>query len=262
MSSVRTLQAWPGGRTLYVSGDAHGPALKVHETYNDEQGRPATPEEVHAVKVSEIAERLQRDEIYCCDSALVTAAFEVANEVGGDWSKEWDYTDKVSNLNADPSDWDLERCKEWLEDEGHDLPDPNPWGMDRAELIRAAHGDDIADELEALEDPDTAEGVELSENAQIVKDASDDVIRAKLIEDIDDETADGLNDWRDAVRENDNGAEVYEWYRVSSWLAKRLDDVGECVLDNAYGEWWGRQCTGQALIMDGVLQKVAEGLLK
>lgn len=63
------------------------------------------------------------------------------------------------------------------------------------------------------------------------------------------------------VRANAEPAEIYEWYRVDGWLAKQLAKVGECVLDNDYGTWWGRCATGQQLIMDGTLQKVAENSL-
>jgi hypothetical protein len=50
---------------------------------------------------------------------------------------------------------------------------------------------------------------------------------------------------------------VFEWWRVDPWLCKRLAAIGEVTLDNAYGEWWGRTCTGQSLIMDGTLQRIA-----
>lgn len=74
---------------------------------------------------------------------------------------------------------------------------------------------------------------------------------------LDDDADEG--DWRDVVRDlsSDNPQEVYEWYRVSSWLCDNLRALGEVVLDNDCGTWWGRGCTGQRLIMDGTLQAVA-----
>ncbi len=64
---------------------------------------------------------------------------------------------------------------------------------------------------------------------------------------------------RDLVRDNggDEPAEVYEWWRVSSWLCDQLKAIGEVTIDNGYGHWWGRTCTGQQWIMDGTLQQVA-----
>jgi len=71
------------------------------------------------------------------------------------------------------------------------------------------------------------------------------------------------DDWLPIARERceeharDNPAEVYEWWRVSSWLCDQLHAIGEVTIDNGYGQWWGRTCTGQQWIMDGTLQKVA-----
>ena len=62
---------------------------------------------------------------------------------------------------------------------------------------------------------------------------------------------------RDEVRDHAEPAEVYEWWAVSDWLARQLTGIGECVLDNAYGYWWGRQATGQAMKIDGTLQQIA-----
>lgn len=62
---------------------------------------------------------------------------------------------------------------------------------------------------------------------------------------------------REAVQENSEPAEVYEWWRISSWLCDQLHAIGEVTIDNGYGHWWGRQVTGQACIMDGTLQQVA-----
>jgi hypothetical protein len=49
--------------------------------------------------------------------------------------------------------------------------------------------------------------------------------------------------------------EIYEWWRVTDGLAPWLAEIGECILDNSYGYWWGRQATGQQMIMDGTLQR-------
>ena len=52
--------------------------------------------------------------------------------------------------------------------------------------------------------------------------------------------------------------EIYEWWAVTEWLADKLIEFGQPVLKNDYGQWWGRTCTGQAIILDGTLQKIAE----
>lgn len=50
--------------------------------------------------------------------------------------------------------------------------------------------------------------------------------------------------------EPDNPKEVLEWWKVSKWALKKLREQGEPVLDNDYGEWWGRTCSGQSICLD------------
>jgi len=44
--------------------------------------------------------------------------------------------------------------------------------------------------------------------------------------------------------------EPLEWWRVSKWACEQLRAVGEPVLDNDYGYWWGRTCSGQSIELD------------
>lgn len=78
--------------------------------------------------------------------------------------------------------------------------------------------------------------------------------------DLPDDDAD-LEEWWALIRDNAEAAEIYEWYAVTSWLCGKLRAIGECVLDTDYGCWWGRTCTGQALIMDATLQQVATAII-
>lgn len=56
----------------------------------------------------------------------------------------------------------------------------------------------------------------------------------------------------------DENSQVLEWWLVTPYMAELLRDNGEVILD-AYGcYWWGRQASGQALYMDGVIQEIAE----
>ena len=50
--------------------------------------------------------------------------------------------------------------------------------------------------------------------------------------------------------------EIYEWWFVSPWLYERLKEAGEPVLDSNYGCIWGRTCTGQAISLDAVIEKI------
>ena len=110
-----------------------------------------------------------------------------------------------------------------------------------------------------------AELVELLTDNQIdyPEDAADEHLQQLAIIAIDDEEIDALDDWREAAQElcNDNPREIYQWFRVSSWLAGKLQEIGEPVLDNDFGYWWGRTCCGQAIILDGTMQQIARRTL-
>jgi hypothetical protein len=51
--------------------------------------------------------------------------------------------------------------------------------------------------------------------------------------------------------------EIFEWHAVCAWLAVHLAAIGEPVLSNDYGNWWGRTATGQEILQDGVFQRIA-----
>lgn len=71
-----------------------------------------------------------------------------------------------------------------------------------------------------------------------------------------------LDAWREAFEfvgaDRPDGAEVYEHWIVSDWLAARLIEAGETVVRDVAGlTVWGRCTTGQAISMDGVIQRIA-----
>ena len=51
--------------------------------------------------------------------------------------------------------------------------------------------------------------------------------------------------------------EIFEWYLVSDWFIDKLREKNEPVIDNDYGEYWGRCCTGQSIYLDHVIQELA-----
>lgn len=67
---------------------------------------------------------------------------------------------------------------------------------------------------------------------------------------------DKLSDMKFALKEaaENYNPEVLEWYLVDSWMADRLEEAGEVMLKNDYDTWWGRQCTGQSIYQDGVIE--------
>jgi len=51
--------------------------------------------------------------------------------------------------------------------------------------------------------------------------------------------------------------EIFEWYLVSDWLIDKLREKNQPVIDNDYGEYWGRCCMGQSIYLDYVIQELA-----
>lgn len=63
-----------------------------------------------------------------------------------------------------------------------------------------------------------------------------------------------------AVDEPD-GAEIFEHWLISDWLADKLEARGESIVRDALGlTIWGRATTGQAIAMDSVIEAIAREL--
>lgn len=56
--------------------------------------------------------------------------------------------------------------------------------------------------------------------------------------------------------ETEEYQEIYEYWIVSEWLAEKLENEGEAIIRSDYGTWWGRTCTGQAIMLDCVIEKI------
>lgn len=62
----------------------------------------------------------------------------------------------------------------------------------------------------------------------------------------------------DCFTNNQEMQEVYEWWVTSDWLVEKLKAKGQPILENAYGTWWGRCCSGQSIVLDYVIQDIYE----
>lgn len=142
--------------------------------------------------------------------------------------------DDITNLYPDPSDWGVEKCRDFMRDQGIDTPSDDPWTMTREEIVEGLTGVSI----ECRDD----------ESLETLRDA--------YVGAIDDGDIDGIEEWRDAVRDNADAAEPLEWWEVGDWLAERLEREGEVVIRNGYGDWWGRCCSGQSVVFDDVIQRL------
>ena len=52
--------------------------------------------------------------------------------------------------------------------------------------------------------------------------------------------------------------DILEWWLVDSWLAERLKQQGEVVIEEYGCYWWGRSTSGQAICLDSVIQSICE----
>lgn len=222
----KTVQVFPRGDMVTYSGE--------YPRYLDSNGAEFPPDEQKRIQAHLLAERYLESDIYCNQSALVDALI----------SEEYDgFTiDDINGLYRVFSDATIGECREYLRDIGRTEPDVNPWGMNRDELAEI-----LADN-----------GIEVYESESV------ETLLAAVIANIDDETIDGLDEWRDAANDcaQDNPNEPLQWFAVSEWLCGKLSEIGEPTIDNDYGHWWGRCCCGQSTIMDGTLQDVARRVLK
>jgi len=58
----------------------------------------------------------------------------------------------------------------------------------------------------------------------------------------------------------DEYPEIYEYWLVSDWFAGKLKDQGQIIIDVYNQPIWGRQTTGQAILLDHCISMVAEDM--
>lgn len=215
--------------------------------------RKGTADEWRAVRIEVRAELYGSRDVLGCDSALVDDLIKAANggelrNDGRDGLREgFDYDSNIRNIYRDCSEFDAAQCREYASDEGIDLPDLptiDCQECDGTGEIEVVGGSDPCLKCGGVARPSYKEGT-----GQVLDPDADE----------DDSRHGWLTEAREACQEHaqENPAEVYEWWRVSSWLCEQLHAIGEVTIDNNYGYWWGRTCTGQGWIMDGTLQQVA-----
>lgn len=79
-------------------------------------------------------------------------------------------------------------------------------------------------------------------------------LRAYVIERLDNNPEDFCNEFD--VDYYDYPREVYEYWLVSDWMGRHLKDRGYLVVDWMGLTIWGRQTTGQAILLDGVIRDI------
>ena len=69
-----------------------------------------------------------------------------------------------------------------------------------------------------------------------------------------------IEDIEEQIEELEHGQdepkEVLEWWLVTGWFEEKLKNYGEVFVE-IFGEtWWGRTCSGQAILLDYVIGKI------
>jgi len=54
--------------------------------------------------------------------------------------------------------------------------------------------------------------------------------------------------------------EVFEWWLISNYLANKLKGYCQVIFEDYGCTWWGRCTTGQAILLDHVISKIAEDM--
>jgi hypothetical protein len=211
---------------------------------------------------------------------------------------EWSW-DNVAGLRPDPSDWGLAQCREYLDAHGIDVPEvvgeteddivaddlieqlleqaAEVWGhrapgggnapdVDRGELLAwlaAVKGevDDTVCEIDVRVRYHDGGYVFLSGDASYDQDHRGFCAAASVGY----HEEDTIEMWQEQVEDKASDTEVLEWWLITDdWVHGHLRRVGEAVLDNAYGTWWGRSCSGQAISLDptfwGIYQQRLQGM--
>lgn len=174
-------------------------------------------------KADRIVERLIEQNVKACQSSLIDTLLN-SGEIDG-FS-----TDDIENVYIDPSDWTTEALYEFADSNNIELDDdPRKISRESLEEIAIVSGEP--------------------------QDYTDEELREEIADD-------KCNEWKDQIREwsEENPQEHFQWFLVDSWLCGKLREMGEIVIDNDYGEWWGRGCYGQAIALDPTFYRIAESL--
>lgn len=55
-------------------------------------------------------------------------------------------------------------------------------------------------------------------------------------------------------------AEIFEWWIVTSWLGRKLEEKGYPVVERSMGWLWGRTTTGQSISIDYVIRQICQDM--
>ncbi len=62
----------------------------------------------------------------------------------------------------------------------------------------------------------------------------------------------------EAIDEDGNEINVYEWWTVSEDFSYHANQAGEIIVETPFGTVWGRQVTMQPVYQDSIVQKILQ----
>ncbi len=68
----------------------------------------------------------------------------------------------------------------------------------------------------------------------------------------------GYNSRDDFMDSGEDMQEIFEWWIVSDYLHSKLKEKGQPVIEWGNNCYWGRCCTGQAILLDGIISDICE----
>jgi len=139
------------------------------------------------------------------------------------------------------------------------------------ELLKADENQDTLYELENFwyYRLDLSDGEFIGDFEDLEEKTTEVQIKLDNMEALKDDGADNLDDQitalEDDLRELESypdpeASEIFEWWLISDHMARKLKEKGQVIWDDYGCIWWGRQTTGQAILLDHVISMIAEDM--
>lgn len=191
-------------------------------------------------KVRERAERIVREEVIYCVSALVGDLRRMYHELPFSTQRDLGFDEEDLNNLVETTDWD-EPATRHIDDD-MDADDLRSYLDDQNfEYVAPVDADD------ADEDTPATEGSSIEELRTLAY--------AALREQ-------GAKEFCEEFRIDPDHDEVYEHWIVTGWLKRKLDEKGYTTGELSGLTIWGRGTTGQAISMDHVILSIANDLIE
>ena len=103
---------------------------------------------------------------------------------------------------------------------------------------------------------------DLQEKITEVEDKRDNLeaLKADGAKDIEGQITALEDDLREMDEPDTEASEIFEWWLISDYMARKLKEKGQVIWEEYGCTWWGRQTTGQGILLDHVISMIAEDM--